>query len=62
MAELGLRTPSQATDCHAYIASWITALNDDPREVITATRDAQTIAAHLLTYLPTDAPAPGHGG
>lgn len=50
MAELGLRDPAEATECQAYIASWIRGLHDDPREVIAAMRDAQAIAGHLLSY------------
>ena len=38
-------------DRHAsYVGSWIKALKDDPKEILRASRDADKIRGHVMSY------------
>ena len=46
--ELGLETPSSFTNCAAYIQSWLRALKDDKRLIISAAARAEKAVKRIL--------------
>jgi antirestriction protein ArdC len=55
-ADLGI-TPEVLADHAAYIASWLTVLKDDARDIVRAAAHAQRAVDYLLTFQPHTEPA-----
>lgn len=57
-AELGLPTADTLNNHHAYVKSWITALENDPKAVFTASAQASKAVDYLLSFSRTPAKVP----
>lgn len=52
LSELGVPQSQDISNCKAYVASWITALRNDPSYILTASKNASRVCDFLLSFSP----------